>query len=136
MARFADPEGLPATRAEACARVRAAMLAQPHLIAGTDRPCTEIMTAVSGVLVKTGAEGVYAACVPGRRLGLALKVEDGAARAAPVALLALLEALGVLDPEATSTLAARLRPELRNHAGLVVGRIEPAAGWPALRRRS
>jgi L-asparaginase II len=94
------------------------------------------MTAVSGVLVKTGAEGVYAACVPGRQLGLALKVEDGAARAAPVALLALLEALGVLDPEATSTLAARLRPELRNHAGLVVGRIEPAAGWPALRQRS
>jgi L-asparaginase II len=136
MARFAAPDGLPAARAEACARLRAAMLAHPHLIAGTDRPCTEIMTAVSGVLVKTGAEGVYAACVPGRQLGLALKVEDGAARAAPVALLALLEALGVLDPEATSTLAARLRPELRNHAGLVVGRIEPAAGWPALRQRS
>jgi L-asparaginase II len=136
MARFAAPDGLPAARADACARLRAAVLAHPHLIAGTDRPCTEIMTAVPGVLVKTGAEGVYAACVPGRRLGLALKVEDGAARAAPVALLALLEALGVLDAKAMAALAARVRPELRNHAGLVVGRIEPAAGWPALRQRS
>jgi hypothetical protein len=28
-----------------------------------------------------------------------------------------------------------MQPELRNHAGLVVGRIEPAVGWPALRQR-
>ena len=88
------------------------------------------------ILVKTGAEGVYAACLLEQRLGLALKVEDGAARAAPVALLALLEALGVLDGEAAASLAARLRPELRNHAGVVVGRIEPATGWPARRQHS
>jgi L-asparaginase II len=136
MARFADPDGLPATRASACARLRAAMLAHPHLVAGTDRPSTEIMAAARHVLVKTGAEGIYAACLLEQRLGLALKVEDGAARAAPVALLALLEALGVLDRQAAAALAARLRPELRNHAGVVVGRIEPAVGWPALRKRS
>jgi L-asparaginase II len=136
MARFAGPDGLPAARAEACARLRAAMLAHPHLIAGTDRPCTEIMTVAPRVLVKTGAEGVYAACVPERRLGLALKVEDGAARAAPVALLALLEGLGVLDRRAAAALAGRMRPELRNHAGVVVGRIELAAAWRARRLRS
>ena len=136
MARFSDPDGLPATRADACARLRAAMLAHPHLVAGTDRACTEIMTVAPHLLVKTGAEGVYAACLPERRLGLVLKVEDGAARAAPVALLALLEALGVLDRRAAAALAARMRPELRNHAGAVVGRIEPATGWPARHLRS
>ena len=87
-------------------------------------------------MVKTGAEGVYAACLPERRLGVVLKVEDGAARAAPIALLALLEALGVLDRRAAAALAARMRPELRNHAGVVVGRIEPATGWPARLLRS
>jgi L-asparaginase II len=106
------------------------MRAHPHLVAGTDRVCTEIMTAVPRVLVKTGAEGVYAAVLPERRLGLALKVADGAGRAASVALLALLQALGALDAGATGALAHRARPELRNHAGVAVGRIEPASGWP------
>jgi L-asparaginase II len=136
LARFACPAALPAGRAEACARVQAAMLAHPQLVAGTDRACAEIMSAARDVLVKTGAEGVYAACLPRRRLGVVLKVEDGAGRAAPVALLALLRALGALDAGAAATLAGRMQPELRNHAGVVVGRIEPAVGWPALRRRS
>jgi L-asparaginase II len=136
LARLAHPAGLPARRADACARVQAAMLAHPFLVAGTDRACTEIMTVAPHVLVKTGAEGVYAACLPERRLGLALKVEDGAARAAPVALLALLRALGALDAQSAAALAGRMQPELRNHAGVVVGRLEPAVGWPARRQRS
>ena len=109
------------------------MIAHPHLVAGSGRLCSEIMAAAPDVLVKTGAEGVYAACVPKRRLGLALKVEDGAGRAAQVAVLALLDALGAFGPQASAALAERRRPQLRNHAGLVVGRIEPAAGWPPLR---
>ena len=136
LARFAHPAGLPARRADACARLQAAMLAQPFLVAGTDRACTEIMSVAPQVLVKTGAEGVYAACLPQPRLGLVLKVEDGAGRAAPAALLALLRALGALDAKAAAALAGRMQPELRNHAGVVVGRIEPAVGWPALRQSS
>jgi L-asparaginase II len=126
MARLADPGGLPPARGAACTQVRAAIAAHPHLVAGTGRPCTEIMTLAPHVLVKSGAEGVYVAALPERGLGLALKVEDGASRAAPVALLALLGKLGAFDP---ATLADHARPKLRNHAGRVVGRIEPAAGW-------
>jgi L-asparaginase II len=137
MARFGDPAGcVPAARAVACARLRAAMAAHPHLVAGSGRLCSEILAVAPDVLAKTGAEGVYVACLPGRRLGLALKVEDGAGRAAQVALLALLQALHAFGPKAAAGLAERLRPQLRNHAGVVVGRIEPAAGWPALRQRS
>jgi L-asparaginase II len=106
------------------------MRAHPYLVAGTDRACTEIMTVAPQVLVKAGAEGVYAAGLPEQRLGLVLKVADGAGRAAPVALLALLQALGALDAKASAALADRMRPQLRNHAGVAVGRIEPAAGWP------
>ena len=82
------------------------------------------------MLVKTGAEGVYVAALPERRLGLALKVADGAGRAAVVALVALLARLGALDPAAAAALADLAAPMLRNHAGRVVGRIEPAPGWP------
>ncbi|HLT02610.1 MAG TPA: asparaginase, partial [Geminicoccaceae bacterium] len=135
-ARFAHPADLPAARAEACLRLQAAMRAHPYLVAGTDRACTEIMTVAPHVLVKTGAEGVYAAWLPEQRLGLVLKVADGASRAAPVALLALLQALGALDAKASAALAHRIRPTLRNHAGVVIGHVEPAAGWPGWRQLS
>jgi L-asparaginase II len=131
MARFAHPADLPAARAQACARLQTAMRAHPHLVAGTGRACTEVMTVAPQVLVKTGAEGVYAACLPEHGLGLVLKVADGAGRAASVALLALLDALGALEAKASATLAHQMQPKLRNHAGVVVGRIEPAATWPA-----
>jgi L-asparaginase II len=98
--------------------------------------CTEILAVAPDVLVKSGAEGVYAACLPTRRLGFALKVDDGAGRAAQVAVLALLQALQALGPTAAAALAERLRPPLRNHAGLIVGAIEPAPDWPPLRLRS
>jgi L-asparaginase II len=131
MARLADPDPCrPAApgHAEACARIRAAMAAYPLLVAGSGRACSVIMATAPGVLVKTGAEGVYVATLPERRLGLALKVADGAGRAAVVALIALLARLGTLDPAAPA-LADLAAPVLRNHAGRVVGRIEPAPGW-------
>jgi L-asparaginase II len=134
MARLADPRALSPARRAACEAIRRAMSAHPRLVAGSGRPCTAIIGAAPDVLVKTGAEGIYAAALPGLGLGLALKVEDGAARASPVALLALLDALGALPPQAASALAEFARPLLRNHARKAVGRIEPAPGWPPLGR--
>lgn len=132
MARLADPSGLAPVRAAACFRVRTAMINYPDLIAGTGRVCTAIMTNVPNVIVKTGAEGVYAAALPGRKLGLALKVDDGAGRAASVALLALLNALQLLDEKARDVLSGLARPRPHNHAGRPIGRLEPAADWPDL----
>jgi L-asparaginase II len=136
MARFAHPLGLPKARAAACTRLSAAMITHPQLVAGTGRLCTEIMSLTSDVLIKTGAEGVYAAALPRQRLGLALKVEDGAGRAAQVALLALLGAFRALDPKVSAALAARMRPQLCNHAAMIVGRIEPVPGWPPIQDHS
>jgi L-asparaginase II len=131
IARLADPALAP-SRAEACAQIRAAMSGHPELVAGSGRACTRVMTAAPTLLVKTGAEGVYVAALPARRLGLALKVADGAGRAAVVALMALLNRLGALDPAASAALADLAAPIIHNHAGRVVGRIEPAPDWPPL----
>ena len=128
-ARLGDPHGLDAVRRAACEQIRRAISAHPRLVAGSGRACTAIMTAAPGLIVKTGAEGVYAAALPGSGIGLALKVEDGASRAAPVALLALLEALGALSEKARAALAGIARPAIHNHAGERVGRIVPARGW-------
>ncbi len=131
-ARLGDPAGLAADRRAACRKICAAISAHPKLIAGSGRACTAIMTVAPKLVVKSGAEGVYGAALPALGLGLALKVEDGGSRAAPAALLALLEAIGALGREQRSALDEVARPVLRNHSGRVVGRIEPAAGWPDL----
>lgn len=85
-------------------RILGAMMDSPFFVAGTGRSCTEFMSdATSLVAVKVGAEGVYCGAIspgPGESsaLGVALKVHDGAQRAAPVAMAAVLERFGVLGP--------------------------------------
>jgi len=127
MARMADPSALGAVRQGAARDLVAAMKAHPDLVAGEGRACTELMGAIEGpTVVKTGAEGVFIAILPERGLGVALKIEDGATRAAECAMAALLVRLGVADANHPSVLK-RLRPAQHNFAGLTVGRIEPAA---------
>ncbi len=126
-ARFADPAGLAAPRRAAVSRIRAAMAAEPFLVAGSGRFTTRVIEATQGaVLVKEGAEGVYAAAWPQGGLGVALKVADGAGRAAAVALGHVLVRLGALEG-AEAALADALAPPIRNVAGRVVGAIRVAA---------
>ncbi|MEO1091514.1 MAG: asparaginase [Pseudomonadota bacterium] len=122
MARFGG-EGAATTR------IARAMRAHPELVAGTGRACTALMTHVPQLLAKTGAEGVYAACLLDHGLGIALKVEDGNGRADPVALLAVIERLAP-GAGAAPALAAFRRPVIRNVVGTEVGYVQPAEGWP------
>jgi L-asparaginase II len=82
-------------------RAVAAMRAAPYMVAGRDRLCTALMEAVPEVVVKVGAEGLVCAGVVDGGIGVAVKVQDGAARAAEPALVRALTLLGVVrDPEA------------------------------------
>jgi L-asparaginase II len=116
-----DGPGAPADAREAAARLVAAIRADPFLLAGTARLDTDLVTASEGrVLAKVGAEGVYCAAIPDLRLGLALKVEDGAWRALAPALLALLEQVA---PGCAPGLDAWRTPTLKNTRGAVVGEV-------------
>jgi L-asparaginase II len=129
-ARLADPTGLAADRAAAIQRIRRAVAANPLMVAGHGRFCSEVMAVLrERALVKTGAEGVFCAALPMLGLGLALKIADGAGRAAEVACAAVLVKLGVIDEAARALLADRLIVPIRNRAGRHVGDIRPAAGW-------
>jgi L-asparaginase II len=99
VAGFADLSALSPSRGQACARILAAMVAQPDLVAGTGRACTLLMRQAPGIAVKTGAEGVYVAILPSLGLGVALKIDDGATRAAETAMASLLIAFGALKDE-------------------------------------
>ena len=129
LARMADPAGLGEKRRAAARRIVAAMTAHPDLVAGPGRFDTLAMQAAPGAFaVKGGAEGVYAAILPSLGLGVALKIDDGAKRAAEVAMAAILNSLGVLsDKQALELLEA---PVL-NAAGSKVGVVRMEAGWNA-----
>jgi L-asparaginase II len=79
--------------------------------------------------LKTGAEGVYLAAIPDRKLGIALKVEDGAGRAAEVAMAKLLDMFGGFVDAPRAEIDALVNPILNNYAGLRVGDIRPAPNW-------
>ena len=64
------------------------------MVAGKSRADTVVMRALPRqVFMKTGAEGVYCGAFPELGLGFALKIEDGAKRAAAGAAMALVERL-------------------------------------------
>jgi L-asparaginase II len=124
-ARFGNGAGLTPDRARAAARLREACVAHPWHVAGTGRFCTTIMEQFGPrYYVKTGAEGVYCAALPEQGLGVALKCDDGAGRAAEVMMAATLLRLSRSIGE-----QERLEPfaqvTLRNWNGAVVGEVRP-----------
>ncbi len=129
-ARFGTPAGLRPDRQTACRRIAAAMRAHPFLIAGTGRFCTRAIEIAGGkALVKTGAEGMYAAALPAQGLGVALKIEDGGARAAEAAMATLLVRHARLDADESAALTPWQAPPVVNVAGLTVGKVAPAADF-------
>ena len=124
LARFADPSDLSAKRRDAILRLHAAIKAQPYFIAGTGRLCTRIIESGADVIAKTGAEGVYVASLPSFKLGLALKIDDGASPAAQCLLIALLAALKVVRKDGALAHAFLDQP-VTNTQGKVVGARRP-----------
>jgi L-asparaginase II len=103
-------------------RVAEAMRSHPDLLGGAGRSVTRLIQAVPGLIAKDGAEGVYAAALPDGG-AVALKIDDGAARAAELAVVIGLRQLGVsgaaLDELGTQPVLGGGRP---------VGRLRPVVG--------
>lgn len=121
MAAFAaaTPDG--GTRQAAMVRLREAMMAHPDLVAGEGRACTRLMRAMgTRAAIKTGAEGVFIAIVPELKIGVALKIADGATRGSEAAIAHILGRLGVLDPNHPEAQAFTHGP-IRNWNGLETG---------------
>lgn len=113
-----------------------AMLEYPELIGGRGVIDTRIMRSIGArvsaagphaLIAKRGADGVYAMAYhhPERGpLGIALKVEDGSGEARAPAVLAVLDRLGAVSPASRVALADLIRPERKNHRGLLIGHFE------------
>ena len=124
---------LGTSSSSAAQRIRRAMTAHPFLVGGKERPCSDIMRAAAGaVLVKIGAEGVYGASVIDAGIGIALKVEDGSMRSAPIALIAIMKQLSEQATLAGAfgqwlhEMARHATVQISNTRGENVGMLRPA----------
>lgn len=113
--------------AAAAARVASAMVAHPEMVAGEDRFDTDLMVlGQARLLAKAGAEACYGVSLLDRGWGMAIKIEDGNARAVPVAVSEALRQLGALADAEVAALARHARPVLRNYRGEIVGDARPS----------
>ena len=129
MAEFAKAGAGGSVRERAMQRLRDAMAAHPEYVAGEGRSCTELMRAMGGrVAIKTGAEAVFIAMIPEKKLGLAMKIEDGNSRASEAALVGILTQLGVLDA-AHPMAQKRLPAPQTNCRGLTTGELRLSDGF-------
>lgn len=110
-------------RARALARIRAAMMAHPWATGGAGRFSTALMESARGLVAKGGAEGLECVGWPSREMGIAIKCEDGAARAMSPATIAALAHLGALDEAELARLGSWSMPLVHNAAGLEVGAV-------------
>jgi L-asparaginase II len=76
------------------ARIATAIREFPELVSGTARDEFRLLRALPGAIGKFGAEAVYVVALADGRTA-ALKIDDGADRARPVVMAALLRSLGV-----------------------------------------
>jgi L-asparaginase II len=127
-ARFGTGRGFGPERAKAAARIRAAAAAHPFMVAGTGRYDTRLMGLLGArAFTKTGAEGVYCASLPELGYGIALKCDDGAGRAAEIALGALIARFLPMDDAMQAAFAPLRETVLKNWNGIEVGRIRAPA---------
>jgi L-asparaginase II len=109
------------------AAVVGAMAAYPEMVAGPGRICTELARLTEGRLfAKLGAEGVYCVGVPGAELGIAIKVEDGSARAVAPAAAGVLRELDLIEEDDFGALHRQVFRELTNTRGEPTGEVRPA----------
>jgi L-asparaginase II len=103
------------------AKVKDAFRAYPQYASGSTRDEYELMRDTDGLFCKAGAEGVYAVGLADGR-GIALKLEDGTARARKVVMAATLQRLGITN----ETIEKHLHFDLTG-GDSVVGAVRPHA---------
>ena len=121
MQRLSSGACLPAGMAEAGDCLLRAVASYPELLVGPGRCSTVSAQATGGeVIVKGGADGVYAGVDRRAGLGFSLKVADGNQHAADCALVALLTSLRFSLTDVFAAAACRQR---RARDGRITGRM-------------
>ncbi|KJS20831.1 MAG: hypothetical protein VR72_13840 [Clostridiaceae bacterium BRH_c20a] len=126
-ANFARSDKYSLKRQEACQRLSNAMVNYPQLVAGTGRFTTVLLEQLGDKgIAKDGTEGIFCVGLPKEGLGIAVKIEDGGARALAPVVLKVLDELGILTEQDKEALKAYYHPQIRNFRDEVIGTIRTA----------
>jgi len=92
-------------------------------ITGGSKSINSILTKLSKgkVFVKNGAEGVFVAIIPEQKSALAVKIIDGASRAAEVAIAGLLSELKIINNEKINKIK---KIPIKNSANQIIGSMK------------
>jgi L-asparaginase II len=113
-----------ASRQMAAKRIIEAVRSEAFYLSGSDDFTSDIIQRTQGrCIIKNGAEGVFCGVIPEKGWAFALKVADGAPRAAQAATGFLLQRLGVLKEDEIAALTKYLEPKIKNWKGLDVGHL-------------
>ncbi|CCV05120.1 conserved hypothetical protein [Mesorhizobium metallidurans STM 2683] len=127
-ARMATGTGFAPVRSKAAKRLLSACMAEPFFVAGTGRADVALMEAAPGrIFAKGGAEGVYCAALPELGLGIALKCNDGAGRAAEAMVAAVISKLLHADEILAAKLIELANAPIESRVGAKVGQLRPTA---------
>jgi L-asparaginase II len=107
--------------------IASAIRSHPEFVSGTKRDELTLLRAIPGAIGKAGAESCYVVALPDGR-AFATKTDDGAARARPVVMSALLEGLGVTgEPGVDGDAVRRTGEAVLLGGGRPVGEIRAVA---------
>ncbi|WP_268236238.1 asparaginase [Subtercola lobariae] len=95
----------------------------PSFLGGTDRIETHLNKSYD-VLAKPGSDGLWAAALPGKGLGLAVKVDSGNENAASLVALTLLEHMNILSIDSDPEIKRLLEWDLTTCNGKPAGTID------------
>ena len=92
-------------------------------IAGGGQSINSILTKLSNekIFFKNGAEGVFVAIIPEQKSALAVKIVDGASRAAEVAIAGLISELNIINSDQIEKIKKR---PVKNSADEIIGTIK------------
>lgn len=106
--------------------MKQSIIKAPEMIGGTDRFCTELIKVGNGELIaKAGAEGVYCIGHQSKKIGIAIKIDDGNSRASYPVAMEVLKQLELIDEQQYEHLLAFAKPRVLNVRGEIVGEIVP-----------
>ena len=112
-------------RKSALIRIRDAMTEYPEMVAGTKRFDTDLMKGYKGrIVAKGGAEGVHCFGDKEMGIGVAIKVEDGNARAINVSTMNVLKQLHIGDKSIWEKLADYSESPVLNARDEKIGAVQ------------
>ncbi len=125
MARMGDALTLDEDLQEPAKDIINAVMKYPLNTSGSDRIDYKVISKYPGkVVVKSGANGYFAGCLPERGIGFAIKTTDGISKLRNVVLIELLHQIGLIPADDLSYFDAEYRPKDYNHKGEFVGHSE------------